>query len=516
MRSKGSILVLTIVAAASSVSGTVRADAVTDWNLVTIEATKAFTGSGSTGLALNSNLASRIAAIEARAVFDAINAITHFSERSYYYTAEGTGSVEAAAVQAAHDVILAQLPDPTSDASVDPKWTQTRAWVDEQLARSLATLGVPATDAGIAVGKAAALAANTARSLDNARPVLTYGAQLLPTTNPGVGIWRQSNAAAPYIDPPTGAPTGFDATGTIIQGRPGIDLNWRDVAPFSLSIAQQLALIADVPLSPSVDSLEYREEREYVRRHGQYGASARDRSSDQTAQALFYKQDAELFVNELARSASQAYGLGLEENAALFALLDGTLADARIAAFSSKYQQKFWRPITALNADADGTVRNNYTAWRPLAATPSHPSNTAGHSTTGAAGAEILRAFFASDRVRPDGAPVQLGTLSYLVGTNSGTGKTTTRSVSTFSQVQLENGASRLYLGVHFGFDNLQGQLLGLAVADTILLRTNDPAATGLRPRESSASLRSLTRTLLARPDLYGYFGRDSSARGAR
>jgi hypothetical protein len=516
MRSRGSILVFTIVAAANGLAGTASADAVTDWNLITIQATKAFTGSGSTGLALNSNLGSRIAAIEARAVFDAINAIEHFSERSYYYTAEGSGSAEAAAAQAAHDVILAQLPDPASDTSVDAKWTQTRAWVDEQLTGYLGNLAVPATDPGLAIGKAAALAANTARSLDNARPVLTYGAQLSPATNPGVGIWRQSNAAAPYVDPQTGAPTGFDATGAVIQGRPGIDLNWRDVAPFSLSIAQQVALVADVPLSPSVDSPEFKEEREYVRRHGQYSASARDRSADQTAQALFYKQDAELFVNELARSASEAHGLNLDENAALFALLDGTLADARIAAFASKYQQKFWRPITAINADADGAVSNNYAAWHPLAATPSHPSNTAGHSTTGAAGAEILRAFFASDRIRPDGAAVQLGTLSYLVGSNAGTGKTTTRNVSTFSQVQLENGASRLYLGVHFGFDNLQGQLLGLAVANAILSKTNDPAAAGVRPREAPASLRNLTRTLLARPDLYGYFGRDSSARGSR
>jgi hypothetical protein len=503
------------VAGSHALSSTARADAVTDWNAITIEATKGFTGAGSTGLTLDSNLGSRISAIEARAVFDAINAIEHFSERSYYYAVEGTGSAEAAAAQAAHDVILAQLPDPTSDASVDVKWAQTRTWVDQRLASYLAALSVAAADPGLTVGQAAALAANAARSLDNARPVVSYGAQLTATTNPGIGIWRQSNAAAAYVDPVTGAPTGFDAAGNI-QGRPGVDLNWRDVAPFSLSTPQQVSLVSDVPLSPSVDSPEYKEEREYVRRHGQNSASASDRSPDQTAQALFYKQDAEVFVNELARIASAAHGLTLEQNAALFALLDATVADARIAAFSSKYQQKFWRPITAINADANGSVSNNYAAWHPLAATPSHPSNTAGHSATGAAGAAILRAYFAGDRIRPDGAAVELGTLSYLVGTNSGTGKTTTRKVSSFSQVQLENGASRLYLGVHFGFDNLQGQLLGLAVADAILSRSSDPAAAGVRPRESIASLRNLTRTLLGRPDLYGYFGRDTTGRGGR
>jgi hypothetical protein len=48
------------------------------------------------------------------------------------------------------------------------------------------------------------------------------------------------------------------------------------------------------------------------------------------------------------------------------------------------------------------------------------------------------------------------------------------------------------------------------------LLKSSDPAALGVRPKESLASLRNLTRTLLARPDLYGYFGKDSTARGAR
>ena len=92
----------------------------------------------------------------------------------------------------------------------------------------------------------------------------------------------------------------------------------------------------------------------------------------------------------------------------------------------------------------------------------------------------------------------------------------TKRSVVTFSQAQLENGASRLYLGVHCGFDNLQGQLVGLAVADLVLLRSNDPAANNVAPGESPASLENLERTLLARPGTYGFFGRDTGARGRR
>jgi hypothetical protein len=489
-------------------SSSAHADAVTDWNEYTITATKGFNGSTGSGATLDSNLGSRIEAIEARAVFDAVNAVTHFSERSYYYAGQGSGSAEAAAAQAAHDVLQSQIPDPAVDASADARWTQTRTWVDQKLAEYLAALGVGASDGGIAAGKAAAAAAIAARNVDNSRPVTAYGAQLGPATNPGIGIWRQSNAASAFVNPATGAPTGFDATGTVIQARPGIDLNWRDVAPFSLTNAQRAYLVANVPLSPAVGSPEYKLELDYVRRHGQDTASTAARTPDQTAQALYYKQDAEIFVNELARLASKARGLPLDENAKLFALLDDAIADARIAAFGSKYEQKFWRPITALNAGADGAVTNAYAAWHSLAATPSHPSNTAGHSATGAAGAEILRAYFSSDKIKPDGAAVALGTLPWLVGTNAGTGNVTTRSVATFSQVQLENGASRLYLGVHFGFDNLQGQLLGLGVADTILLRSRNPAAEGSGIKESPASLAFLPRTLLGNTEVYGYFGK--------
>ncbi|BBL73367.1 vanadium-dependent haloperoxidase [Methylomagnum ishizawai] len=483
----------------------VRADAVTDWNEYAVQATKGFDGTTGTGVALNSNLSTRIEAIQGRAVFDAVNAIDHFSPKSYYHPAGHTGSAAAAAAQAAHDVLLGQLPNPTV-AGVDARWAQTRSWLDAKLAQYLAQLGVAAGDPGIQAGKDAAAAAIAARKYDNAAAAATYGADLVPTANPGPGLWRQSNAGAVYNDPETGAPTGFDASGTAIQGRPGIDLNWRDVTPFSLTTAQKIKLVAAVPLSPEVGSPEYVQELDYVKNHGQDSAHPGLRTGDQAAQALYYKQDAEIFVFEAARIAATARRYTLDQNAKLFALLGNAVADARFAAFDSKYQQKFWRPITALNADASGAV-NDYGAWHPLAATPAHPSNTAGHSATGAAGFEVLRAFF-GDKVLPGKAgAATLTTLPWLVGTNNGTGNTQSRTVATFSQAQLENGASRLYLGVHFGFDNLQGQLLGLAVADAILL-SGDPAAAGLRARGGfPASRRNLQDTLLAAPEVYGYFG---------
>jgi hypothetical protein len=487
------------------------ADAVTDWNQYAVEATKGYVGSESTGagVTLDTNVGSHVEAVAARAVFDAVNSIDHFSSGYYYYTASNSGSAPAAAVTAAHDAILGEIPNPATDSTADARWTSVRTWLDTQLSSDLTSLGVSSSDGGVAAGHAAAAAAIAARSIDGAAPTTTYGPQLTPTTNPGIGIWRQSNAGAPYVNPVTGAPTGFDATGTVIQGKPGIDLNWRDVAPFSLTRQEVTILSRLLPLSPDVGSAEYAAEFDYANKIGKDSSSVR--TADQTAQALFYKQDAEIFVNEAARIASAARGLKLDQNAALFALLDNAVADARIGAWTSKYEQKFWRPVTSANANPDGSVTNDYVVFHPLAATPSHPSNTSGHSSTGASGSEILRAYF-GDKIKPDGSSVALGSLPWLTGTNNGTGNVTTRSVSTFTQVQLETGASRLYLGVHYGYDNFQGQLIGLEVADSIL-RSTDPAAVGLRIPDSRASLFNLERTLLARRDLYGFYGYDTRHR---
>jgi len=77
------------------------ADVVTDWNLITLNATKT--------AGLNSNLGTRIDAIEAIAVYDAVNSIRHFGT-PYHYTGKNSGSAQAAAAQAAHDVLVNYLP----------------------------------------------------------------------------------------------------------------------------------------------------------------------------------------------------------------------------------------------------------------------------------------------------------------------------------------------------------------------------------------------------------------------
>jgi hypothetical protein len=521
---------LAIAMASSFLAYQASADTVTDWNKYTIWATKGAISpaTGTASIAQNSNVATRIEAIEARAVFDAVNAIHHFSANSYYFSSPvpagiSANSAAAAAAQAAHDVLLGTLPNPANGS-----WAATRAWLDSQLASDLAALGVLGTDPGIAIGQAAAAAAIAARADDFSAIRTTYTPStnlsvsatgtVVPnaTGNPGVGFWRPSNGGAGVIDPITGAPTGFDASGAI-QAAAGIDFNWKNVTPFSLSTLTKQLLVATVPPSLKVGSDEYNAELAFVKTHGQDSANPGDRSHDQTLQALFYKADAEIFVNEAARLASANRNLTLDQNAKLFAVLDNALADARIAAWQSKYDLAFWRPITAINANSDGSV-SDYT-WKPLAATPSHPSSTGGHSSTVAAGAEVLRAFFKSDKINKTGAPVTLTTLPWLIGTNNGTGNVdplvfgsnaTTRKVGTFSQLQLENGRSRIYLGVHFGNDDYQGQILGLTVADAIIKAKTDPATADLSVSWGNPSIpnkKHLKSILISDSANSGFFG---------
>ncbi len=106
-----------------------------------------------------------------------------------------------------------------------------------------------------------------------------------------------------------------------------------------------------------------------------------------------------------------------------------------------------------------------------------------------------------------------------MIGTNNGTGKVdasvfggdaTSRNVSTFSKLQIENGRSRVYLGVHFGTDDYQGQVLGLSVADAIIQAKTDPAAAGLRVflgNANTPNAQYLKSILVADSENSGFFG---------
>jgi hypothetical protein len=383
----------------------VSADEVTDWNLITVNATKT--------AGLNSNLGSRVDAIEAVAVYDAVNAIKHFGSPYHYSNpAPGPASPEAAAAQAAHDVLVHFFP------------TQQPA-LDANLASSLAAIpdGVEKSN-GQTIGTSAALDIIALRSNDNSSPDVPYPA----TGVSGVGQWR-----------PT--PTAFAA---------GINSQWGSVTPFVLNSGSEFR----PPAPPSVGSQKYNEALAEVKVIG--SATSTTRTTDQTHIAQFYKQDAELTVNEAARILATTHGGSLEVNALVFALVDIAVADARIAVWDAKYTYKFWRPVTALNANPNGTVTNSYTAWAPLIVTPAHPEYPSGHSGTVAAGIAILKEFY--------------GDVNALTLHTTTSGEPP-RTVTSLSQIAEENGLSRIYGGIHYSFSNVRAQRIGREVAASALQR---------------------------------------------
>ncbi len=403
-RSKWSlVLALSAVASVSQFAAPAFADEVTKWNLITVNATK--TGK------LNSNFGSRVDAIEAIAVYDAVNAIKHFGSPYHYNKpAAGAASPEAAAAQAAHDVLVHFFPAQQPD-------------LDSTLASSLASIPNGAEKAnGQAVGAAAALDIIALRSNDCSSPDVPYPASGVT----GVGQWR-----------PT--PTGF---------APGINSQWGTVTPFVLKSASQLRPAAP----PSVGSPEYNKASAEVKDIG--SAASTTRTADQTHIAKFYAQDAELPANEAARILAGKHGTSLATNALVFALVDIAIADARIAISEAKYTYKFWRPVTALNANPDGTVTNNYSAWTPLLVTPPHPEYLSGHSATVAASVEILKNFYG------DADALTIHTTT--PGENA-------RTVANLSQIAEENGVSRIYGGIHFSFSNGRAQQVGREAAEYAL-----------------------------------------------
>ena len=377
-------------------------DIIIQWNLLTVKATKV--------AKQNTNLAARIEAIEAIAVYDAVNSIKHIAKPYHFFSKPaGPASLEAAVARAAHDVLVNYFPSQTST-------------LDSALKASLITITDGTVDEGQKIGAASAADIIALRVSDGSEPNITYPGP----AKPGIGEYR-----------PT--PGAF---------APGINQQWGKIKPFLLKTGDQFR-----PLPPPAPGTsEFKKALAEVVEIG--SATSTKRTEDQTHIAQFYKQDAELTVNEAARILVKQHNASLEEAALVFLLTDIAEADARIVLFDAKYNFLFWRPVTAQNADADGAVTNNYANWTPLLSTPPHPAYPCGHCGTVTAGFEILKKFYGDKN-----------TLELHTSTSG----EPTRTIKSLSEGEAENGQSRLYGGIHYPFDIKVGDELGQKIAEYVL-----------------------------------------------
>jgi hypothetical protein len=189
--------------------------------------------------------------------------------------------------------------------------------------------------------------------------------------------------------------------------------------------------------------------------------------------------------NQLMITIADQMGTHGIQLARLLALGNVAMADAAIAIWESKFYYQLWRPVTGIREGDPGTGptgigdRNSATegdtSFSPLGApasnlngpnfTPPFPSYPSGHAGFGGALFQVLRNFYHTDNVaftfvsdEFNGVTTYHGEVRPLLP----------RSFNSFSQAEIENGRSRIYLGIHWQFDATQGIKQGRAVANYV------------------------------------------------
>lgn len=398
--------------------GASAADMVLQWNIYLRETMKR------DSLTANPGWSTRALAMMNGAIYDSFQAI-HRTHEPFHVdaTAPATASRAAAATEAAYRV-LAQL------------YPAESSWLSWAYGYSLSLIpsGQAKTD-GVALGSAVATEYLAWREADGASGSVPY----TPSNEPGK--WRPDP-----LNP------------TQVAWGPG----WGTVRTFALDTSSQF----QPPPAPALTSAEYTAAWQEVMAYGAKVSAVR--SDDQLQVGLFWAYDRSglgpppvLFSRNLHEIAVQQANTE-EQNARLFALASVAMADAAIACWDAKFTGDVWRPITGIReADTDGnpatTAQPN---WEPYGApggeivpnfTPPFPSYVSGHASMGEAAFVALKAFYGRNDV------------AFHLTSDEVPG--VVRHYTTFSQAAQENADSRVWLGVHWRFDQTEGQKLGAEIA---------------------------------------------------
>ena len=379
------------------------------WNAIATQAFLPTQGSNPLGQ-------SRTYAMLHAAIHDALNAI-HQRYRPYTrgLASSGGASHDAAVAAAAYGILIALIPD-------------QRSLIDDAYEAALALIADgPAENRGVAVGQAAAVAVLDRRLNDGMAEA--FATPYVPTGLPGDYAFTP-----PFDEPPLGP----------LAVAPG----WGGVEPFGIDLnAHRLA-------GPrSIRSLAYALDFAYLKAIGEVNSTLR--TAEQSEIARFWYEDSPIGWNRIANTVLRQEDVGLWESARILALANFAMADGFIAGFEAKYDFRFWRPVTAIRMAA--TDGNRFTEpdenWSSYLITPPVPDYPSTHTVLGAAAAEVLIHFF-GDRVR--------------FSTTSVTEPGVVRHFRGFSHAAIENGASRVYAGIHFVQAVTEGYKQGAGVGRRI------------------------------------------------
>lgn len=404
------------------------------------------------------NRTSRALAIVHGAIYDAVNSITRTHEPYRFTGVAPTGtSIEAAVAQAGHDACIAQ-------------WPAQAGTFDAALSTDLAAIpfGTGKLD-GMSFGAAAAAVLLADRANDGSAAEYPGNSAYVPGTLPGRHRADPINPGQGFLTP-----------------------TWGFVRPFVISSA----LSHLVPAPPALDSPEYAAAFAEVKTLGGDGiATQTTRTPAQTEIANFWAYDGTpglgvppRLYNQIARALAVQEALSEVENARLFALVNFAMADAGIACFYAKYAYNLWRPVLGIRESDAGTGPSSLgdgnastlgdATWKPLGApssntdsndfTPNFPSYPSGHCAFGGALFQVLRRFFGTDAIG-----LTFTSDEYDGATQENAAAGTVRPLrphtwTNLSQPEQENADSRVYLGIHWRFDETQGVLEGRGVGDEV------------------------------------------------
>jgi hypothetical protein len=383
----------------------VSADVVSDWNAIAVQATI-------TGARPNPTGVIDIAMVQA-AIYDAVQAIERRYEPYYVEIKEASGSPEAAAATAAHDVLVSRFP--AQSASLDATYQQY-----------LFNHGLAENDLGVKVGARAAAGIIALRACDGSFPSPAPPPFIGGT---GLGVWRPtppSNQAmtAPWLG---------------------------NVTPFTLTRPSQFR--AAPP--PALTSRRYARDYNEVKAVGALNSSSRN--PQQTDVAQFYAGNTVVIWNQALRDIADLHIADIADSARLFALAHMAIADTLISSWNSKNYYVFWRPITAIReGDNDGNSRTEGDAgWQSLITNPPYPDHTSGANAFASAATRSLELFFGRDWM----------TFS-VTTTNTGPTVEDTRTYNRFSDAAQDVVDARVYSGIHFRFADTAARKQGRQVAD--------------------------------------------------
>lgn len=349
------------------------------------------------------------------AEYNAVVSITHAAPpyRSSV-PAPGDARPDAAADQAAHDVLVALYPS-------------MRAGLDTQLGAELASMpDGHAKQDGVRVGAAAAQQMIALRSSDGSSAAAP---PFVPGTRPGDYRPTPPNFPAPMY-------TG-----------------WGSVTPFLLSNPQQFRPAPP----PPVTSAEYATALNEVASLGR--DSSTTRTPDETVAGKFWSATPIWITwNQVAQQLTANQHASLAQATRVFSALDLSLADTTIALYDAKYHYHVWRPVTAiqLGATAGNPRIVGDPTWKPLTPTAADPSYPGAHSALSEAAATVLTAFY---------GPHQAVTIT------SAAVPGVTRTFASLSDAADEAGLSRIWSGQHTRLDHQAGQQLGRHVSGLVVHR---------------------------------------------